>query len=92
MSENLTVFDDVHHCDFAGAAINHPPAPPPRPLPPPTQPSADAKSGTGRLERRQAGRPAYLNVYVGCIERPRRDTIGKKLIKSWTRLFLCLYA
>ena len=27
----------------AGAAINHPPAPPPRPLPPPTQPSADAK-------------------------------------------------
>ena len=34
---------------------------------PPTQPSADAKSGTGRLERRQAGRPAYLNVYVGCI-------------------------
>ena len=28
----------------------------------------------GRLERRQAVRPAYLNVYVGCIERTRRDT------------------
>ena len=51
----------------AGAAINHPPAPPPRPLPPPAQPSADAQSGTGRLERRQAGRPACLDVYVGCI-------------------------
>ena len=51
----------------AGAAINPPPAPPPRPLPPPAQPSADAQSGTGRLEGREAGRPACLNVYVGCI-------------------------
>ena len=51
----------------AGVAINHPHAPPPRPHPPPTKQSADAHSGTGRLERRQAGRPAYLNVHVGCI-------------------------
>ena len=69
----------------AGAAINHPPAPPPRPLPPPTQHSADAESGTGRLERRQAGRPACLDVCVGCIGKTAsRHKLGK-LFKSWTR-------
>ena len=61
----------------AGAAINHPPAPPPRPLPPPTQPSADAKSGTGRLERRQA--PPTSTCRWAVLERPRRDTNRKEV-------------
>ena len=71
----------------AGAAINHPPAPPPRPLPPPAQPRADAQSGTGRLERRQAGRRTRLPHRVcGLYWKDRVATqIGGLLFKSWPR-------
>ena len=47
----------------------------------------------GRLERRQAVRPAYLNVYVGCIERTRRDTSRMLINLGHARKkHLCVYA